>query len=279
MIAMDDMNYMNTAKETSAISLRDVHVAYGARTVLESIRLEIAQHQFVALLGANGAGKTTLMRVILGLLKPHSGSVQVLGKPAGSNNRDIGYVPQSRHLLQNARLRCRDFVACTLQGERWGLPLWGREARRQVDRALETVGATALAERPWMETSGGERQRLMLAQALLGEPRLLLLDEPLIHLDPGHQHQTIQLVKSLQQQLGITVLFSAHEINPLMGAVDQVLYLGSGQAALGSVDEVITSEVLSRLYGTAIDVLRHQNHIFVMAGASEVEKVEHHHDA
>src|SRR6185312_12138574 len=124
---------------------------------------------------------------------------------------------------------------------------------------------------PLAETSGGERQRLLLAQALLGHPRLLLLDEPLISLDPHHQGAVVDLTRSLQKELGIAVLFSAHEINPLLGALDRVLYLGSGKAALGTVAEVITGPVLSRLYGSDIDVLRVNGRIFVMSGGYDLE--------
>jgi zinc/manganese transport system ATP-binding protein len=147
----------------------------------------------------------------------------------------------------------------------------------EVDRALDLVGARELGRRPLIETSGGERQRLLLAQALIGRPRLLLLDEPLISLDPHHQRGVVELAKSLQAELGISVLFSAHELNPLLGALDRVLYLGRGQAALGTVDEVITGPVLSRLYGSEIDVVRLKGRIFVMSGTRDAEHDEHRH--
>jgi zinc/manganese transport system ATP-binding protein len=140
------------------------------------------------------------------------------------------------------------------------------------------VGATSLARRPLAETSGGERQRLLLAQALIGHPKLLLLDEPLISLDPHHARAVVELVKALQVELGLTVLFSAHELNPLLGALSRVLYLGRGQAALGSVDEVITGPVLSRLYGSKIEVVRLNGRIFVMSGQHDVQHDEHRHD-
>jgi zinc/manganese transport system ATP-binding protein len=149
-----------------------------------------------------------------------------------------------------------------------------------VDRVLDLVGARPLARRPLSELSGGERQRLLLAQALVGAPRLLLLDEPLISLDPHHAGDVVALVKSLQVALGLTVLFSAHELNPLLGALDQVLYLGRGQAALGAVDEVITGPVLSRLYGADIEVVRLGGRIFVMSGSHDVQRDAHqHHNA
>ena len=230
------------------------------------------------MLGPNGAGKTTLMRAILGLLPPRSGSIRVLGRPASRGNAAIGYMPQVRGAIDSVRLSGWDFVASGANGHRWGLPLLSADARREVDWALDMVQATGLARRPLAETSGGERQRLLLAQALLGRPRLLLLDEPLISLDPHHQRAVVELTRTLQKELGIAVLFSAHEINPLLGALDRVLYLGGGHAALGTVDEVITGPVLSRLYGSAIDVVHVNGRIFVMSGGYDVERDAHQHD-
>jgi len=261
-----------------ALSLHQLTVRYHQRTVLQHVSLNIAQGQFVGVLGPNGAGKTTLMRTILGLIPPAAGSISVLGAPCRRGNPAIGYMPQLRSSLLHQRLRGWDFVAGACNGHRWGLPLLGKAAAREVDWALDTVGASSLAQRPLQELSGGERQRLLLAQALLGHPGLLLLDEPLISLDPRHQHGVITLVREVQQQLGIAVLFSAHELNPLLGAIDQVLYLGHGQAALGTVDEVITSPVLSRLYGAPIEVVRQNGRIFVMSGEVDIEKEEHCHD-
>jgi zinc/manganese transport system ATP-binding protein len=229
------------------------------------------------MLGPNGSGKTTLMRAILGLTPASRGSIRVFGRAAARGNPAIGYMPQTRSAGGNLRLSGWDFVATVFSGHRLGLPFAGRAAHAEVDRALALVGADRLARRPLAEISGGERQRLLLAQALIGEPRLLLLDEPLISLDPHHQHAVMALVKSLQVELGITVLFSAHELNPLLGALDRVLYLGRGQAALGTVDEVITSAVLSRLYGSDIDVVRVKGRIFVMSGDQDVERDVHRH--
>lgn len=263
----------------SALSLSHVAVSFDRRAVFSDISLEIGAGQFVGVLGPNGAGKSTLMRMILGLVRPSRGVVRVLGAPARRGNAGVGYLPQSRSATASLRLRGLDFVAAASNGHRWGLPMLGAAARGEVQWALQAVGASALAQRPVRELSGGERQRLLIAQALLGRPRLLLLDEPLISLDPQHQRSVVELVKRIQQEFGITVLFSAHEPNPLLGAVDQVLYLGQGHAALGTVEEVITGPVLSRLYGSPIDVLRIKDRIFVMSGEVEVEREEHGHDA
>ncbi len=263
----------------NAIEFRGVHLALGGRPILSGVNLDIGASEFVGVLGPNGAGKTTLMRAILGLAPPSQGAIQVLGRPAARGNPAIGYMPQARGAVAGMRLSGWDFVAGAVDGHRLGLPIVGRAARAEVDRALDLVGARDLARRPLAATSGGERQRLLLAQALIGRPRLLLLDEPLISLDPHHQRSVVELARSLQAELGITVLFSAHELNPLLDALDRVLYLGRGEAALGTVDEVITGPVLSRLYGSEIDVVRVNGRIFVMSGSHDAECHDHRHDA
>jgi zinc/manganese transport system ATP-binding protein len=256
------------------VEFRDVTLALGGREVLTGVSLEIGANEFVGVLGPNGAGKTTLMRAILGLIEPSRGAIEVLGRPPARGNPAIGYAPQVRGAT-TARLSGWDFVASVVDGHRLGLPVLSRAARFEVERALDLVGARDLAGQPLAEISGGERQRLLLAQALVGRPRLLLLDEPLISLDPSRQHGVVTLVKSLQAELGVTVLFSAHELNPLLGALDRVLYLGNRQAALGTVDEVITGPVLSRLYGADIEVVRLRGRIFVMSGAHDLEQDHH----
>jgi zinc/manganese transport system ATP-binding protein len=260
----------------NAIDVADLTLALGGRTVLADVGFSIGEREFIGVLGPNGAGKTTLLRALLGLLRPARGSVRVLGRPAAFGNPAVGYMPQFRSSA-GMHLRGWDFVAGAVAGHRWGLPRLDRAGRRDVERVLALVGASELARRPLRELSGGERQRLLLAQALLGEPRLLLLDEPLMSLDPHHQHGVVELVRALQLRLGITVLFSAHELNPLLGALDRVLYLGGGQAALGTAEEVITGPVLSRLYGSPIEVVRLGGRIFVMSGAQEMEREHHRH--
>jgi zinc/manganese transport system ATP-binding protein len=263
----------------SAIQLDHVTIGLGGRKILADISLTIDQGEFIGLLGPNGAGKTSLMRALLGLIQPSQGTIRVLGEPARRGNPAIGYLPQMHRAAAGLRLSGWNFVASAVDGHRWGLPQSSAALQREVGWALDAVGATDLARRALADISGGERQRLLLAQALLGRPRLLLLDEPLISLDPHHQQHVLELVRRLQRQLEITVLFSAHEINPLLDVIDRVLYLGHGHAALGSVDEVITGPVLSRLYGSEIEVIRLNGRIFVMANGHDLEHEEHRHDA
>jgi zinc/manganese transport system ATP-binding protein len=262
----------------NAVELERVTLAIGGHVVLQEASLAIAAGEFIGVLGPNGAGKTTLMRAILGLLPPSAGALRVFGRAPRRGDRTIGYLPQVRTVLPDLRVRGRDFIASSLNGERWGVPSLSRADRRAIDATLDLVGARALAGRALSDMSGGERQRLLLAQALIGEPRLLLLDEPLISLDARHQEVVIDVVHKVCRARGVTVLFSAHELNQLIGTLDRVLYLGNGQAVLGTVDEVIQAPVLSRLYGADIRVVRAEGNIFVLSRGRNVERVEHAHD-
>jgi zinc/manganese transport system ATP-binding protein len=262
----------------TVIELDHATIGIGGRDVLADASFSIEAGEFIGVLGPNGAGKTTLMRAILGLLVPRAGGVRVFGKTPECGNPAIGYLPQVRTVLPDLRLCGLDFIASSVHGERWGLPHVSRADRAMIDDTLALVGARELAGRPLSAMSGGERQRLLLAQALIGEPKLLLLDEPLISLDARHQEVAIDVVRKACRARGITVLFSAHELNQLLGTLDRVLYLGNGQAVLGTVDEVITAPVLSQLYGTDIEVVRTHGHIFVMSRGREIEHGAHQHD-
>ncbi|MFM0321632.1 metal ABC transporter ATP-binding protein [Caballeronia glebae] len=269
---------MNAATMPPALEVDRVTLALGGREILNDTSLTVKTGEFIGVLGPNGAGKTTLMRALLGLVPVKSGTIRVNGEAVVRGNPSIGYMPQIRTGLANRRVLGRDFVTMAADGHQWGLPHRNARIRADVERVLELVGAHQLASRPLSELSGGERQRLLLAQCLLGNPRLLLLDEPLISLDPRHQTGVVELVRRVQRELNITVLFSAHELNPLLNSIDRVLYLGSGRAALGTVDEVISKPVLSRLYGSPIDVMRVNGRIFVMSGDVEIDKLDHAHE-
>jgi zinc/manganese transport system ATP-binding protein len=267
-----------SAGAVNAIELDGVTVARGGRIVLSGVDIVVEDNEFVGVFGPNGAGKTTLLQAVLGLLPPSAGAIRVLGASPERGNPAIGYLPQRRASIADLRLRGRDFVASALDGHRWGLPLLDAAGRAEIARVLDIVEAAPLADRPIADLSGGELQRLLLAQALLGKPRLLLLDEPLISLDPHFQQAVVALVRRIQRTLGITVLFTAHELNPLLDVMDRVLYLGHGAAALGTVAEVMTGAVLSRLYDTPIEVARVHGRIFVMSPHGAVENEAHRHD-
>jgi zinc/manganese transport system ATP-binding protein len=262
----------------NALTFNSVTIRLGGRAILSSASFSVREGEFIGMLGANGAGKTTLMRAALGLIPIASGGIDVLGRPAAKGNAAIGYMPQNRGLGAGTRLTGFDIVASAAMGHRFGFHRLDKTVRAEVDRVLDLVGARALANRSLSELSGGERQRLLLSQALLGTPRLLLLDEPLISLDPAHQKSVVEIAKRLRDELKIAIVFSAHELNPLVNTIDRVLYLGSGSAVIGTVDEVVTGPVLSRLYSADIEVVRVKDRIFVMAGDVEVESEAHRHE-
>jgi zinc/manganese transport system ATP-binding protein len=255
-----------------------VSLGHGSRYTLVDVSFSIARGDFIGLLGANGSGKTTLLKAVLGLLPPVRGTIRVHDRPARRGNPQIGYVPQIRKALTEVNITGHDLLLSAVAGTRFGSPFNTAAERRDVDRVLELVQAADLARRPLAALSGGERQRVLIAQALLGSPTMLLLDEPLAGLDPNYQTAVVGLVRQIQRELGMTVLFSSHELAPLLGQIDGVLYLGRAQAVLGSVDEVITTECLSRLYGAPMNVIHVEGRKFVIAG-SDAAPDQHRHAA
>jgi len=249
---------------TPVVSAEGLRVDLGGRTILKEVSFSIEDGELVAVLGPNGAGKSTLLKVMLGLLRPASGRVYVLGQPAGRANARIGYVPQFRAIEAETTLRARDVVRFGLDGARWG-PGWPSRAReRRIDAVLEEVDGRALAQAAMGELSGGERQRLLIAQALLSDPRLLLLDEPLASLDLAREQEIIALIRRISLSRHVAVLFVTHDVNPLLGALDRVLYLANGRAAIGHPHDVITRETLSRLYGAPVEVVQVEGRLFVL---------------
>ena len=240
------------------VCAHDLAAGYGSETVWSNATFDIAAGAFVAILGPNGAGKSTLLRQVLGLLRPQSGTIEVLGEPPRRGNPAIGYVPQARTLDPEVAFRGVDLVRLGLDGHRFGFaPPWRsqRDQRDAVGRAVESVGATGYAHRRLGAMSGGERQRLLLAQALVGDPALLLLDAPLANLDVRNQATMAELIGSVARARHLTVLLVAHDLNPLRNMIDVVCYVAGGNVAFGPPDEVVTPEVLSKLYGAPVEVL------------------------
>lgn len=250
--------------EESAIELEHVRLAFGKRVLLNDLNLEIRQGEFIALLGPNGAGKSTLLKLLLGLLKADAGTIRVLGRAPRRGNRDIGYAPQHRVLEADLALRARDVAGFGLDGDRWGIGLPGRRRRALIDQALDEVNALSFADAPVGQLSGGEQQRLLIAQALLTNPRLLLLDEPLANLDIAHGQEIVSLVSRVCHARGVTVLLVAHDVNPLLPFLSRVLYIANGQSAIGTPDEVITSATLSQLYNSSVEVVQALGRLFVV---------------
>ncbi len=259
-----------------ALRLTDLSVTLGGHAILSGVNAQIGAGEFIGVFGPNGAGKTTLMRCILGTLRPTNGRIDVLGLPPTRAARAVGYMPQGHAGFESAALSARTLVHAAWQGERWGLPWINAAARAEVNRVLALVQAEAYADRPFSVLSGGERQRIMLAQALLGQPKLLVLDEPLAGLDPKNQALLIERIAEVRRELRATVLFVAHDMNPLLHVMDRVLYLAGGGSLLGNVDDIVNAESLTRLYGFPIDVVRAQGRVFILSREGNVTESAHH---
>jgi zinc/manganese transport system ATP-binding protein len=265
--------------DNPAVRLRGATLRFGARELWGGLDVDVAPGEFVAVLGPNGSGKTSLLKVLLGLQRLSSGTVEVGGQRPRRGSDSVGYVPQQKSFDRDVPLRGRDLVRLGLDGHRWGIALPNRAARERVDRAISEVDAAAYADAPLGLLSGGEQQRLRIAQALLGNPSVLLCDEPLLSLDLHHQQSTSELIDRRRRSAGTAVLFVTHEINPVLPMVDRVLYLVGAKWAIGTPEEVLTSARLSSLYGADIDVLRVRGRIVVVGApdAAHGDGAHHHH--
>jgi zinc/manganese transport system ATP-binding protein len=242
--------------EPVAVLCQDAAVELGGRTIWREATFAIAAGEFIGLIGANGAGKTTLLRAILGQVPLCHGRIEVLGKSVHRGNRLIGYVPQRRTIELDLAVRGFDFVLLGLTGHRWGFGRATADEHRIVHEALIAVNALAFADDPVGVLSGGEQQRLLIAQALVTQPQLLLLDEPLASLDLRSQHEVIELVTRIGRERHIAVLLVAHDLNPVLGALDRVIYLLDGRPVIALLDDVIEPDLLTRLYGAPVRVVQ-----------------------
>jgi len=267
---------------TAALQLEDAAVSRGGRSIWRGVTLRVEPGEYVAVLGPNGVGKSTLLQAILGLLPLTSGSLEIFGRPPHQAASLIGYLPQRRSFDSSLRLRARDLVRLGLDGNRWGVPLpfapGGREIAKRIDEVLEVVGAAAYAERPVGELSGGEQQRILIARALVRRPRMLLMDEPLESLDLGNQQAISALARDICRTEGVTVIMVAHDVNPILGDLDRVIYMAGGSAVIGRPEEVITSEKLSALYNAHIEVLRTSDGRLFVVGQQPEAISYHAHD-
>ena len=267
-----------TGDQAGRVSLRGAALRLGDRVLWDGLDLDVACGEFVAVLGPNGSGKTTLLRVLLGLQPLHAGTALVEGREPRRGSGVIGYVPQQRALAEDLTLRARDLVGLGLDGHRLGWGLAGRARRRErVRAALESVGAQHYADAPVGRLSGGEQQRLRVAQALVGDPAVMLCDEPLLSLDLAHQQVVTGLIEQRRRAAATTVLFVTHEINPVLPFVDRVLYLVDGRFRIGTPDEVMTSAALSELYRTDVDVLRVRGRLVVVGADAGPHTTGDHH--
>lgn len=256
----------------AVLEVRSASLNFGERAIWENLSFSVAPGEFIAVIGANGSGKSMLLKSILGQQRLTSGEIRFQDEPVAHGNTRIGYVPQHRAIDSGLPLKVVDAVRFGLDGHSYGLPLPSKAKRELAMQALESVDALQLAQSPVGLLSGGEMQRVRVAQALISKPSLILADEPLSALDLNHQQVVSELIAN-QRDRGSAVLFVTHDVNPIIDYVDRVLYLAQGKHSIGTADEVLRSEVLSELYGAQIDVVRSQGRIVVL-GAHD----HHHHE-
>lgn len=254
----------------SVITLKRATLKYGQRTLWQDLNLEVSPGEFLAVLGANGSGKTSFLKILLGLAPLSSGLITLDGAPAKRGSRTIGYVPQQKNFSPDTALRARDLVGLGVDGHKWGFRMRGRGYHQRVDELLEMVGASSYAKIPVGMLSGGEQQRLRIAQALASNPKVLLCDEPLLSLDMHHQKAVSELVAQQAKANGTAVVFVTHEINPILEHVDRVLYLAGGRFTLGAPADVMRTEVLSKLYQTRVEVLNVDGRLVVVGRPDSV---------
>jgi zinc/manganese transport system ATP-binding protein len=269
--------HMNIAG-SELLRVENVDVSIDGREILHEVNFRIDHGEFTGLIGANGSGKTTLFRVILGLQTAQHGEVTVHGETLQRSNRSLGYVPQKVLFDPDMPIRARDLVALGIDGNRYGLTRRTRAQHLAVEEMLVAVDAQAFADRKVGGLSGGEQQRVLIAHALVSEPELLLLDEPLANLDPGSVAEIIALLHKVATQQHVAIFLSAHEMNPLLPVMNRVVYVANGRVASGTTDEVVRPDVLSALYGHHVDVLRVHGRVLVVAGqdSDESESVADH---
>ena len=267
---------IETSPQTPAALAHRIGVTIGGRRIWSGVDFRIEQGTFSVILGPNGAGKSTLLKAMLGLQPLSSGTLDVLGEPAGERRSRVGYVPQRGTFDPSVRIRGTDVVRLGLDGTRWGIPFPGRRARAERERVaalVRLVEADAYAVRPIGRLSGGEQQRLIIAQALARNPEVLLLDEPLDGLDLSSQASVSSLIQRICRERGVAVVMVAHDVNPILPYLDEVIYLAGGTAVCGSPEDVITSETLSALFGTDIEVLRASDGRLVVVGQPEAPAI------
>jgi zinc/manganese transport system ATP-binding protein len=267
------------ARGDPVVSLDGVAAAVGKRTIWRGATFTVRPGSFTAIVGPNGAGKSTLLKLLLGIVPPAAGVVRILGQAPHRGRRHIGYVPQRRALDADTPVRGCDLVALGIDGHRWGfrLPRARHVHDRRLAGALDAVGATPFADRPIGRLSGGEQQRLLLAQALAGDPRVLLLDEPLASLDVRNQVAMAHLVSAIVRERRVATLMVTHDVNPILGVVDQLVYIARGAVVAGTPAEVVTTETLSAVYGAQVEVLRDSHgHVFVVGLEQEAAHAHEH---
>ena len=239
----------------AAIELRGVSVGYRGQPALEDVNLSVPAGSMLAIVGPNGGGKSTLLKLLLGLLTPWGGSVEVLGADPVAARANVGYVPQTGSGDWGFPATVGEVV---MMGRYRRLGWFRRPGRADwaaVHAALEQVGMSARRDRQVGELSGGQQQRVFFARALVQEPRLLLLDEPLAGVDALTERDIYQLLRDLSNR-GVTVLFTTHNLSTVAEQFDLVAFVNRRIVAAGPPHEVFNEETLRATYGSRMALVR-----------------------
>ncbi|MFT8318796.1 MAG: metal ABC transporter ATP-binding protein [Sporolactobacillus sp.] len=224
------------------LEVKHLHVSFNGEEVLQDLSFQVTPGEMFAVIGPNGAGKSTLLKVILGIIHPQKG--ECLAKSDGRTI--IGYVPQSRPIDDETPIRVKDFISLGLS--RGLLPWLSRQERHTMNTIMSFTHMTHLAGKSIGQLSGGERQRAFLAQALVRQPDLLLLDESTANLDPGAQEEMMQLVQQACRDWGVSVIFISHDLQQVTDYADEVLLMARGRYVKGSTSEIMDDDERLKSY-------------------------------
>jgi manganese/zinc/iron transport system ATP- binding protein len=236
------------------IKFSNVQLGYGRRPVLNALNFEIKKGDFFGIVGPNGAGKTTLLKAILGLLKPIKGEITFLNNGKG-HKKSIGYVPQHASVDEIFPITTLDMV---LMGRYAKMGIFKRPKSIDysiAEKILKNVGMENLAKRNYRELSGGQKQRTLIARAMVSEPDVLILDEPVEGMDIQGEIAIMELIKTLQTEYALTVILVCHDLNIIANYVKTLSIIHENTLKLGPVDSMFNEKTMAKVYGTDVKIV------------------------
>ncbi len=251
-----------------AIVLRDVKITYNGNIAVENVSFSLKEGESLLLLGPNGSGKTTLVKTIAGLHKEYKGEIKVFGKPPHDSMQFVSYMPQTFKLNETVPVTALDVVA---MGVIYKKPFFRhyslkKDVVEECREALEFVGLDRVAEQPFSELSGGQKQRVILARSLVSNPKMLLLDEPLSHLDPTAKSEVVEVLLEIRRKKKITMAVTTHDTNPLIEIGDKLLILNRKMVAFGPPEEALSDEIIRKVYGDFSRTIRVEGKVYCIIG-------------
>ncbi|MCD6383375.1 MAG: metal ABC transporter ATP-binding protein [Thermoplasmata archaeon] len=244
-------------KKGAVVRVEKVSFSYDGRVdVLKNISFEVGRGDFTAIMGPNGSGKSTLIKLLIGLLKPTTGRIEVMGLDPAEDPRSVqrvvGYMPQRDSISKNLPVKVSDVVLLGRMSRKGPLSITTPSDLREAKRALEYVGVPELWNRPFSALSGGQQQKVLLARALAVEPQILVLDEPFSAMDVPSQESIVEILNALKEERGMTIITIVHDVNPILHHLDLLMLLNRRVVAFGHPLEVLTDRYLLETYGAPV---------------------------